>query len=121
MKYLFALLIISATVIFVACGQKLEASKVPVPVKESFSQHFPGATAKWEKEDEKFESRKVKLTKIFDKIVSSYEVVDWHKRTDIINKIELEFGDYLMDMFDVPMSKADELTEKAIAIAIANR
>lgn len=56
MKYLFALLIISATVIFVACGQKLEASKVPVPVKESFSQHFPGATAKWEKEDEKFEA-----------------------------------------------------------------
>lgn len=73
------------------------------------------------KEDEKFESREVELTKMFDKIVSSYEVVDWHKRTDIINKIELEFGDYLMDMFDVPMSKADELTEKAIAIAIANR
>ncbi|GIZ09364.1 type I restriction endonuclease subunit R [Flavobacterium sp. UMI-01] len=73
------------------------------------------------KEENKLESKGIELTLMFDKIVSNYEIVDWHKRTDIINKIELEFGDYLMDMFDVPMSKADELTEKAIAIAIANR
>ena len=37
----------------------------------------------------------------------------WQKRIDIINKIELDFGDYLMDMFDLSLSKADELTKKA--------
>ncbi|MEC4048692.1 hypothetical protein OX284_004560 [Flavobacterium sp. SUN046] len=73
------------------------------------------------KEEKNLENKEVEITKMFDKIVSNYEVVDWHKRTDIINSIELEFGDYLMDMFDVPMSKADELTEKAIGIAIANK
>ncbi|CAM2776241.1 type I restriction enzyme, R subunit [Flavobacterium succinicans] len=63
----------------------------------------------------------VELTLMFDKIVSKYEVVDWQKRTDIINTIELEFGDYLMDVFDVQMTVADELTKKAIDIAIANK
>ena len=58
---------------------------------------------------------------MFDEIVSNYEVVDWHKRIDIINKIELDFGDYLMDMFDLSLSKADELTKKLIDIAVANR
>lgn len=58
---------------------------------------------------------------MFDEIVTKFEVVDWHKRTDIINKIELDFGDYLMDVFDVSMAKADELTKKLIDIAIANR
>lgn len=48
---------------------------------------------------------------MFDEIVTKFEVVDWHKRTDIINKIELDFGDYLMDVFDVSMAKADELTK----------
>ncbi|MGL2986358.1 type I restriction endonuclease subunit R [Flavobacterium sp. RSSA_27] len=73
-------------------------------------------------EEEKMEnSNTVDMTLTFDKIVSNYEVVDWHKRTDIINTIELEFGDYLMDVFDVPMTKADELTKRAIDIAIANR
>lgn len=73
-------------------------------------------------EEEKMEnSNTVDMTLTFDKIVSNYEVVDWHKRTDIINTIELEFGDYLMDVLDVPMTKADELTKRAIDIAIANR
>lgn len=65
--------------------------------------------------------KEVEITKMFDEIVSKFEVVDWHKRTDIINKIELDFGDYLMDVFDVSMAKADELTKKLIDIAIANR
>ena len=56
MKNLFAWLMLSATVSLVACGQKLVASKVPAPVKESFAKEFPGATAKWEKEDGKFEA-----------------------------------------------------------------
>ncbi len=55
MKNLFVFLMLSAAVSFTACGQKVDASKVPTAVKESFAQHFPGATAKWEKEDGKFE------------------------------------------------------------------
>lgn len=39
-----------------ACAQKLDASKVPSAVKESFSKQYPGATAKWEKEDGKYEA-----------------------------------------------------------------
>lgn len=56
MKDLFVLLMISATISFVGCRQKLEASKVPAIVKESFTKKFPGAIAKWEKEDGKFEA-----------------------------------------------------------------
>lgn len=58
---------------------------------------------------------------MFDKILSDYEIVDWHKRVDIINKVELEFGDYLMDVMHLSMDKADELTRKAIEIAKANK
>ncbi len=39
-----------------ACAQKLDASKVPAAVKASFAKQYPGATAKWEKEDGKFEA-----------------------------------------------------------------
>lgn len=37
-------------------AQKLEVSKVPTAVKDSFAKKFPGADAKWEKEAEKFEA-----------------------------------------------------------------
>ena len=47
---------VSAVVSVTACTQKLDASKVPVPVKESFARQFPGAAAKWVKEDEKYEA-----------------------------------------------------------------
>lgn len=73
------------------------------------------------KEENELVNKEIEITKMFDEIVSNYEVVDWHKRTDIINKIELDFGDYLMDMFDLSLSKADELTKKLIDIAVANR
>ena len=73
------------------------------------------------KEENELVNKEIEITKMFDEIVSNYEVVDWHKRTDIINKIELDFGDYLMDMFDLSLPKADELTKKLIDIAVANR
>lgn len=73
------------------------------------------------KEEIELVNKEIEITKMFDEIVSNYEVVDWHKRTDIINKIELDFGDYLMDMFDISLSKADELTKRLIDIAVANR
>lgn len=56
MKKLFGLLFISAAVSLTACAQKLDASKVPASVKESFIKQFPGAIAKWEKEGEKYEA-----------------------------------------------------------------
>ena len=56
MKKLFGLLFIGAVVSLTACAQKMDAAKVPSPVKESFSKQFPGATAKWEKEEAKYEA-----------------------------------------------------------------
>lgn len=41
---------------FSANAQKMDASKVPAAVKSSFEKQFPGAVAKWEKEDGKFEA-----------------------------------------------------------------
>ena len=46
----------SAIVSLIACTQRLNDSKVPAPVKESFARQFPGPAAKWVKEDEKYEA-----------------------------------------------------------------
>src|ERR1700730_3269845 len=56
MKRLFILLLVSGAVSLTACAQKLDASKVPSSVKESFAKQFPGVTAKWEKEDGNYEA-----------------------------------------------------------------
>lgn len=72
-------------------------------------------------EEVELKDKQLEITLMFDEILSNYEIVDWHKRLDIINKIELEFGDYLMDVMDLSLEKADELTKKAIEIAIANK
>ncbi len=45
-----------ATFLAGANAQKLDASKVPPMVKSSFAKQFPTATAKWEKEDGKYEA-----------------------------------------------------------------
>lgn len=45
-----------AVIGFSANAQKIDASKVPAGVKASFAKQYPGATAKWEKEDGKFEA-----------------------------------------------------------------
>ena len=45
-------LIVSVT----AFTQKIDVSKVPVSVKESFARQFPGITAKWEKEEGNYEA-----------------------------------------------------------------
>lgn len=39
-----------------ACGQKLDASKVPAAVKSAFAKQYPGVAVKWEKEDGKYEA-----------------------------------------------------------------
>ncbi len=46
----------SAAVSLTACTQKMDESKVPAPVKESFTRQFPGVAPKWEKEDGKYEA-----------------------------------------------------------------
>ena len=56
MKKLFVVLFTIAAVSFTACAQKLDASKVPAAVKESFSRQFPGASPKWQKEEENYEA-----------------------------------------------------------------
>jgi hypothetical protein len=56
MKKLIMLPALFAAIAFSACGQKLDASKVPAAVKAAFTKQYPGVTAKWEKEDGKYEA-----------------------------------------------------------------
>jgi hypothetical protein len=56
MKKLFAILFAGAGLTLTACAQKLDAAKVPAAVKQTFIKQYPGATAKWEKEDGKYEA-----------------------------------------------------------------
>jgi opacity protein-like surface antigen len=56
MKKLMMVSALVAAIGFSANAQKLDATKVPAPVKASFARHYPGITAKWEKEDGKFEA-----------------------------------------------------------------
>lgn len=56
MKKLLVLSIVTMSIKFSAFSQKLDASKVPVPVKTSFERHFPGASVKWEKEGRNYEA-----------------------------------------------------------------
>ncbi len=56
MKSISVLLAAIIFVSFTACGQKIDASKVPAAVKTSFAAKFPGAKVKWEKEDGKYEA-----------------------------------------------------------------
>ena len=60
-------------------------------------------------------------TLYLDDLIAQNEIVDWHKNTDILNRIELDFGDYLMDIQGLTLEKADEITKKCIEIAIANK
>jgi hypothetical protein len=47
---------LAAIVVFSATAQKLDAAKVPTAVKAAFAKQYPGAVAKWEKEDGKYEA-----------------------------------------------------------------
>ena len=55
MKKLIMMLTLVASIAFSACGQKLDASKVPAAVKAAFTKQYPGTDAKWEKEAGKYE------------------------------------------------------------------
>jgi type I restriction enzyme R subunit len=60
-------------------------------------------------------------TLFLDELISENEIVDWYKNIDIINKIELDFGDFLMDIQGLTLEKADNIAKKCIEIAIANK
>lgn len=49
---LAGILVIAGTI----TAQKLKETEVPAAVKASFAKHFPGISAKWEKEDTHFEA-----------------------------------------------------------------
>ena len=61
MKKLIMMLTLVASIAFSACGQKLDASKVPAAVKAAFAKKFPGATAEWGKENSKEYEAEFKL------------------------------------------------------------
>ncbi|MCW3093930.1 MAG: hypothetical protein JWP81_4999 [Ferruginibacter sp.] len=56
MKKLSMLVMAITVITFAACGQKIDAAKVPAPVKASFAKQYPGVTAKWEKETGRYEA-----------------------------------------------------------------
>ena len=56
MKKFMMMAVLAVSVAFSACAQKLKDADVPVAVKASFAKKYPGVTAKWEKEDGKYEA-----------------------------------------------------------------
>ncbi len=56
MKKLLMVATLATSISLIACAQKLDASKVPAAVKGAFTKQYPGVTAKWEKEDGKYEA-----------------------------------------------------------------
>jgi hypothetical protein len=56
MRTLFILLILVAGIAITGNAQKIEFSKVPAAVKETFVKHYPGVAAKWEKENGGYEA-----------------------------------------------------------------
>lgn len=55
MKQLIVIALVAATATEVQ-AQKINATKVPASVKVAFTKQYPGITAKWEKEDGKYEA-----------------------------------------------------------------
>ena len=56
MKKITVLVVFLIANVCMSYAQKLDQSKVPPAVKASFSKHYPGLIASWEKEDGKFEA-----------------------------------------------------------------
>jgi len=56
MKKLIMIPAFVAAIGFTACAQNINATKVPVVVMSAFQKQFKGVTAKWEKENDKYEA-----------------------------------------------------------------
>jgi len=70
MKRILMNLFVAGTISIFACKQKFDASNVPESVKASFAKQFPGATAKWSKDEgnyeAEFELNENKMSAVFD-------------------------------------------------------
>lgn len=49
-------LLIAGSLVLTACSQHLSDSKIPVAVKNSFANDYPGTSATWNKEDPDYEA-----------------------------------------------------------------
>ena len=56
MKKIMMMFVAAMSITFAAGAQKLNNADVPALVKASFTKKYPGAVAKWEKEDGKYEA-----------------------------------------------------------------
>jgi hypothetical protein len=56
MKKIMMMVVLATAVCFTVNAQRLDASKVPQAVKNSFSKKYPGTSATWEKEGSKYEA-----------------------------------------------------------------
>ena len=56
MKKLLMMVALGSAIAISACGQKLDASKVPAAVKSAFATKYAGLSAQWEKEDGEYEA-----------------------------------------------------------------
>ena len=75
MKKSSMLMLPAILLVFAACGQKLDASKVPTAVKTSFEKAYPGVNAKWEKEDGNYEVSFKKDSKEVSIVVSADGII----------------------------------------------
>lgn len=86
MKKIMMLGVVAISFAYTACAQKLDASKVPAAVKSSFTKHYPGTTAKWEKEDGNYEAN-------FKHNASSMSAVFEPNGTFTESEMDIKFGD----------------------------
>lgn len=56
MKKIMMLSTLAMAIFFSALGQKINANKIPAVVITSFQKQYPNTTAKWEKENDKYEA-----------------------------------------------------------------
>jgi len=52
-----------------------------------------------------------------ESIVATYKVVDWTQKLDVVRKINFFIGEYLIDELKMPIPKAEEIAQQAVAIA----
>lgn len=52
-----------------------------------------------------------------ESVVNKFKVVDWTQKLDVVRKINFYIGEYLIDEFKLPIAQAEEIAEKAVAVA----
>ncbi len=113
MKKGFTLTAIFGVAVLFAIAQKIDAAKVPAPVKAAFEKKYPGSAAKWELEDGKYEAGfkkgKTEMAATFDASGNFEEQETEIKTTELPAAVT----DYLKKHFNKPIKEAS-------AIVLAN-